>query len=345
MSTKQNTAIFIGRFRPFHRGHLSAITQAFAELNLDRMTILVGSSNRHRSPKNPFNFDEVFEMMTASIPKELLNKIHFAPLSDHAKDDAWAAQVRERGNHATHIVGYDKDESSYYLKMFPEMKLFQPVPWSLHHTLVNATDVRNLYFDDYLFNCNGLINMLPQGTIDFLDKWRSTEHFDLMKAEYESSLREVEKLSVYPYKDHLNIACADNVVICAGHVLLVERKFSPGKGCLAIPGGHKSEHETFLTAAVRELQEETSIKVPEKALRGSVVGEKMFDDPKRSFPHTRISMAYHYDIKLNPDGTLPKVTAGDDAMSARWYTLSDVTAMQSNIYDDHYQIIQHFTGI
>ncbi|AGN30209.2 bifunctional NMN adenylyltransferase/ADP-ribose pyrophosphatase [Vibrio phage nt-1] len=340
-------AIFIGRFRPFHNGHLSAITQAFEALELETMTILVGSSNRHRSVKNPFTFEEVSEMIRDSLPDELNSKVILAPLGDHAKDDVWQSEVRMLSGDiipATHIVGYDKDESSYYLKLFPELKLYQPEPVMLYNKTISATDFRDLYFSEILMN-HPTVALLPRGTIDFLERWSKTELFTDMKAEYDKSVEEIGKFLDYPYDGHLNIACADNVVTCAGHVLLGTRKHNPGKNCLALPGGHKSDSETFLAAALRELKEETCIKVPEKVLRGSLKGEKMFDDPKRSYPHARISMAYHYDIELNHDGSFPKVKPADDLVKVEWVALSDVRKLQHLLYDDHYQMIQYFTGI
>lgn len=338
----QKHAIYIGRFRPLHHGHYSAIIQAFTELELDKLTILVGSSNRHRSPKNPFTFDEVRIMIENSLP-EYADKIEVKPLFDHAKNCNWQADVRSKSVGATHIIGHNKDESSYYLNLFPELKQFECEPVYIGHVKLSATLIRELLFNDKLFD-NPCAALTPLGTYNFLKEWVKTEFFDEMLAETKSAEREVAKFVDYPYKDHLNIACADNVVTCAGHVLLTRRKFNPGKNCLAIPGGHKSEHETFLDAALRELHEETKIKLPENVLRGSIVGEKMFDDPRRSYPHTRITMAYHIDVKPNPNGSLPRVTAADDAVWAGWVSLHELNDLQSEMYDDHYQIIQHFVG-
>lgn len=337
-------AIYIGRFRPFHVGHLSTITQAFNDLNLDQMTVLVGSCNRHRSVNNPFTFDEVRDMIKRSLPTELLDEVHVKSLYDHSNDNVWATEVRTKAKCVTHIVGYDKDESSYYLKLFPELKHYQPKPIDLAGKVVSATDIRACYFSEVLMN-GPLSVVLPQGTKEFLAEWSQTETFTDMKAEYDSSVREINKFLDYPYAGHLNIACADNVVTCAGHVLLGTRKNNPGKNCLALPGGHKADNETFLTAALRELKEETCLKVPEKVLRGSIKAERMFDDPKRSYPHTRITMAYHIDIEPDNDGKFPRIKPADDLIKVEWVPLSEVRELQHLMYDDHYQIIQHFTGI
>ena len=46
----------IGRFQPFHLGHLEAIN--FALSKIDQLYIGIGSSNKSNQPRNPFNAEE-----------------------------------------------------------------------------------------------------------------------------------------------------------------------------------------------------------------------------------------------------------------------------------------------
>jgi bifunctional NMN adenylyltransferase/nudix hydrolase len=121
----------------------------------------------------------------------------------------------------------------------------------------------------------------------------------------------------------------------------VKRKSEPGKGLWALPGGHLNEHETQLDGAIRELREETKLKVPDAVLKGSLVAEKTFGDPHRSQIGRVITQAFHF--RLAPQLELPKVKGADDAEKAVWLPISEVA--EDMFFDDHYHIIQHFLGL
>ncbi|MCL6293220.1 NUDIX hydrolase [Streptomyces sp. 43Y-GA-1] len=106
---------------------------------------------------------------------------------------------------------------------------------------------------------------------------------------------------------------ADVVLLAAGHVLLIQRRWAPHAGAWALPGGHVDAGEASLQAAVRELEEETGLTVPAKALRQ--VGA--FDAPGRDPRGRYVTVAY--------TATLPELTAPtalDDAADARWWPLT-----------------------
>lgn len=62
---------------------------------------------------------------------------------------------------------------------------------------------------------------------------------------------------------YLNVAAAVGVIIeCRGKILFGVRKNAPGRGMLDLPGGFVDPRETAEECAVREVMEETGMRIP-----------------------------------------------------------------------------------
>lgn len=259
------------------------------------------------------------------------------------------------------LIGTSKDHTSYYLKLFPQwQKNSVDVPL---REVLHATDLRKAFFTDpdgyadeerAFFNeetRTRIIQHCPESVVNFLYEdyfghgpattggFRDTAYYDQLVKEL-SFVRNYKKqweAAPYPVKH----ATVDAVVEQSGHILVVKRKSEPGKGLWALPGGHLNEHETQLDGAIRELREETKLKVPDAVLKGSLVAEKTFGDPHRSQIGRVITQAFHF--RLAPQLELPKVKGSDDAEKAVWLPISEVA--EDMFFDDHYHIIQHFLGL
>src|SRR4051812_29003116 len=85
-------------------------------------------------------------------------------------------------------------------------------------------------------------------------------------------------------------------------LLLIERKNDPFKGQWALPGGFIEELESLESGAIRELEEETGIKMPQLEQLYT------FGEPGRDPRGRTISVAY---IGILKEKTEPR--AGDDA--------------------------------
>ena len=131
-SSRRDVAIFILRAQPFHFGHRAVIEQALTQA--EHIVLLLGSAHQPRSPRNPFTHNERAAMIRASFDESENARIHIVPLMDVLYNDpAWITNIRvavgretrrlEPGNAdqpSIALVGHSKDESSYYLRLFPE---------------------------------------------------------------------------------------------------------------------------------------------------------------------------------------------------------------------------------
>lgn len=135
----------------------------------------------------------------------------------------------------------------------------------------------------------------------------------------------------YTYEYPRPMLTADVMVTNAeGEVLLVRRGNDPFKGCWALPGGFMEMDETIEHCAVRELEEETHLKVSEKDLR--LIG--VYSAPGRDPRGRTVTAAYAVSGKwIEESGKI--AVAGDDAAEVRWWPLNALPPLAF----DHAQIV------
>ena len=132
----------------------------------------------------------------------------------------------------------------------------------------------------------------------------------------------------YTYKYFLRSFTADCVVVTkekTPQVLLIERGADPYKGCWAFPGGFMNIDATTEQCAIRELEEETGLKLADIHQIGAY--SKVDRDPRGR----TVTVAYLAVIE-EPVA----VTGQDDAAKAAWWPLSNLP----HLAFDHYDIMQ-----
>lgn len=331
--------VFIGRFQPFHLGHRFVIEQALAQSK--QVIVLIGSARVPRSTRNPFTVHERTQMILGAFSAEQAARIHCVALDDILYNDTrWVHQVQQAvfsvtGSAAGHkigLIGHNKDSSSYYLSLFPHW----PAVNVANFDNLSATPIR----DSYLLGATPLADFVPVSTLTVLQQLSQTDSYQKLQEEawFIDCYKRQWELSPYPP----TFVTVDAVVIQSGHILLVERQAMPGQGLYALPGGFIDARETLFDACVRELREETRLKVPDPVIRGSLKAQKTYDDPYRSARGRTITQAFYFALKNDPAG-LPKVKGGDDARRAFWLPLANVQPEQ--MFEDHFAIIADLTGL
>lgn len=341
--------VFIGRFEPFHNGHAAVARHALGRAR--KLIFLVGSADTPRTIKNPWTVAERSVMIQSALESDA-DRLIIRPLRDHLYNESlWIANVQrtvaeairaDGGDASAHVglIGQDKDASSYYLREFPQ--------WSLvdvrHTETLSATELRRYLFEANQLDSHGgrmLIRAnVPAPVFEMLEAFRrNSPAFTQLVAEYQFIEKYRAAWDDAPYAP--TFVTTDAVVVHSGHVLLVRRRAEPGKGLWALPGGFVGQHEALLDACLRELREETRLKLPLPVLRGSIKSSHVFDHPDRSLRGRTITHAYHFEF---PTGDLPDVRGGDDADKARWVPVSEALEMGAQLYEDHLHILEFFLG-
>lgn len=344
-------ANFIGRLRPATLAHTDIIQYGLTKARY--VHIGVGSCFQPRTERSPFTYDEVVSMVRGAFAPDVQERLLFSPVMDSPYNDTrWQTNVRTALNDAVEtigakskptiaLLGHKKDYGTgFYLDMFPE---WGSIGVDNLRNNLSATTMR-----DHLFNTHGwddtFRDCVPASTHAFLKDFIRTQQCRELFAEvdyyrnYRAAHEEAAELIAQElgYKTQIKHSTVDSLVVVSGHVLLIERKNLPGRNLYAIPGGFLDDGEWLEDAMLRELKEETRIKVPPAVLRGGIRATMRADYPHRSARGRVISDVYL--IKLE-DGPLPVVKGRSDAKKAVWVPISDVRP--DNMFEDHFFLLTH----
>lgn len=188
---KHDVVVYIGRFQPFHTGHLVLLLQALALGK--KVVVVLGSDSDERTLKNPLFAPERQHVIVSSLSAPDAQRVVFAAVPDFKDNAAWVAAVQSAvaehapGAEKVALIGHFKDASSYYLNHFPA--------WSLESVeranSLDATTVRNVMFDQHrplAARLEHLASMMPAGALPFMQDWMQTPHFELLAHEHTSQL-------------------------------------------------------------------------------------------------------------------------------------------------------------
>ena len=120
------------------------------------------------------------------------------------------------------------------------------------------------------------------------------------------------------------------VILDADKVLLIKRGKPPRAGTWSLPGGAQESGETLKEAAIREIYEETNLKVEIMGLIDIV------DSIRRD---KKGDTEYHYTlIDFAARVTGGALRAGDDAIDSHWFTLQEIKEL--DIWSETKRIIR-----
>jgi len=93
MSSLINRGLYVGRFQPFHLGHLYAIKEVLTKV--DELVIVIGSAQYSHNLKNPFTAGERLAMTRHALQEadSNLNKVWIVPVPDVHLHMLWVSAV------------------------------------------------------------------------------------------------------------------------------------------------------------------------------------------------------------------------------------------------------------
>lgn len=345
--------VFMGRMNPPHNGHIETILDGFNMLDDGGVLhIVFGSSNQYPNYKNPFNDTVRAEMLLNSLQEHLdisykLNskytistdlkrvelRFHFVEDRLHSMEE-WTHLVYNAVDtfNAT-IIGHDKDGAAHHLHDAFEFWDFVDTGLKLRPdgTPYNASDLRKDIYE-HILKMTSWKDSLPDYVYSRFSNYYTVQMENLAN-EYKYMSTYASEWGTGPFE-----AVDALVVDSANKVLLIKRGGHPGQGSLALPGGFvDSSDSTYLEAALRELQEETSLSLH---LSDYNYRSTKFDYPYRSERNINSTV---FMFKLNYELSEVMLQAGDDATETYLLPLEQVLTMRNKLFNDHHHIIKTMT--
>ena len=87
----ENDTLLIGRFQPFHRGHMEVVKKVASES--DHLTIGIGSAQYSHTQDNPFTAGERYLMIAEALRSNGIRNFFIVPIEDLNRYSVWVSQV------------------------------------------------------------------------------------------------------------------------------------------------------------------------------------------------------------------------------------------------------------
>jgi len=158
--------LFIGRFQPFHRGHLKAVHWILDKV--DELVIAIGSAQYSHTLQNPFTAGERLEMIRASLIDDRidLSRIITVTIPDIHVHSLWVKLVVSLSPRF-HVV-YSNEPLTR--RLFEEEGFnVEAIPF-FDREIYSATEVRKRILEDRDWR-----NLVPDAVARLIDEFKGVE--------------------------------------------------------------------------------------------------------------------------------------------------------------------------
>jgi nicotinamide-nucleotide adenylyltransferase len=87
--------LLVGRFQPFHLGHVAVVRHLARERPKETLILGIGSAGESFTPDNPFTASERHQMISLALGEEKISGWLAVPIPDIHRHALWVAHVQE----------------------------------------------------------------------------------------------------------------------------------------------------------------------------------------------------------------------------------------------------------
>ena len=81
--------LLVGRFQPFHAGHLGTVRRLRTEASDEELIVAIGSAEQSYTWENPFTASERFEMIARALAEASIDGVLVVPVADIHRHALW----------------------------------------------------------------------------------------------------------------------------------------------------------------------------------------------------------------------------------------------------------------
>jgi nicotinamide-nucleotide adenylyltransferase len=148
-------ALFVGRFQPFHNGHVKVVEYMNDEVS--KVIIGIGSSQESHTWENPFSAAERKKMIQKSL--KVFNRYEIVEIPDVNNDRVWVAHVKRLAPKFTVVYANEEREKNLFSLAGFEVR---STP-NFNRETYSGTSIRERIADDGRWE-----DFVPRGTIEVI---------------------------------------------------------------------------------------------------------------------------------------------------------------------------------
>jgi nicotinamide-nucleotide adenylyltransferase len=189
--SKIERALMIGRFQPFHKGHLLLVKDILSDCK--EIIIAIGSSQFNYTPTNPFTAGERVHMIHESLVENNMNlkRVYVIPVSNSENNAIWLEQLKSTVPKFDII--YSGNEFVRAL-IENDKKITLKVAALYHKRNFNGTYIRNCIIKNHTWK-----DLVPDSTYRIINEIGGTNRMKMINKTQKSVQRNADDIEAKYY--------------------------------------------------------------------------------------------------------------------------------------------------